>query len=140
MPKLVVQKHTARTHHFDFRLEKEGVFKSWAVPKDVPEEAEIKRLAVQIEGHDPAFGDFEGQIPKGQYGAGELRSWHKGTYAANNWGEKRMECTLNGRRTTVDFTLIPFKHGKPNEWPILRTGRKRDPATYRSVTCHAASL
>lgn len=73
MPRFMMQEHNARTHHFDFRLEKDGGFKSWAVPKGLPEAPGIKRLAAQVEDHDLASDDFEGEIPDGQYGPGTVR-------------------------------------------------------------------
>ncbi len=120
MPRFVIQEHHARTHHFDFRLEKDGVFKSWAVPKGLPEGAGAKRLAVQVEDHDLAFGDFEGQIPKGQYGAGEVRIWDKGTYDWEQWTDQRIVFSLHGRHATGQFRMIRFSHGKPNEWLIIK--------------------
>lgn len=68
MQRFVIQEHHARTHHFDFRLERDEVFKSWAIPKGIPEAVGIKRLAVQVEDHTLAFGEFEGTIPQGEYG------------------------------------------------------------------------
>jgi bifunctional non-homologous end joining protein LigD len=128
MPRFVVQEHHARTHHFDFRLEKDGVYKSWAVPKGIPEDPGVKRLAVRVEDHDLAFGDFEGQIPEGQYGAGDVRIWDKGTYNTEEWTDRRITFTLHGQHAAGRFNLVPFKHGKPNEWLIIkrseRTSRK----------------
>jgi bifunctional non-homologous end joining protein LigD len=80
MPAFVIQKHEARTLHYDLRLEKDGVFKSWAVPKGLPEQAGIRRLAVQVEDHSLEFGDFEGEIPAGQYGAGTIEIWDRGSF------------------------------------------------------------
>ncbi len=120
MPKFVVQEHYARTHHFNFRLEKEGVFKSWAVPKGLPEKSGLKRLAVQVEDHDLEYGDFEGSIPQGQYGAGEVKIWDKGTYEAQEWTDRRILFSLNGIRIAGLFSLIRFSHGKPNEWLFIR--------------------
>ena len=73
--RFVIQEHQARTHHFDFRLEKDGVFKSWAVPKGIPQEAGVRILAIQVDDHELPFGDFEGKIPAGQYGAGTVVIW-----------------------------------------------------------------
>jgi len=120
MPLFVIQEHQARTHHFDFRLEKDGVFMSWAVPKGLPEEAGAKRLAIQVEDHDLSFGDFEGQISQGQYGAGEVRIWDKGSYDSDEWTDQRIAFTLHGAQASGRFNLIRFKRGKPNEWLIIK--------------------
>jgi len=124
MPNFVVQEHHARTHHFDFRLEKDGVYKSWAVPKGIPEEPGVKRLAIQVEDHDISFGDFEGQLPEGQYGAGHIRIWDKGTYDSQEWTNQRIAFTLDGGQVSGEFILIRFTHGKPNEWLIIKNGPK----------------
>ncbi len=124
MQKFVIQEHHARTHHFDFRLEKDGVFKSWAIPKGIPEQPGVKRLVIQVEDHDIAFGDFEGRIPIGQYGAGEVRIWDKGTYDSDDWTDGRIAFTLHGENASGRFHLIRNTHGKSNEWLMFKS---RDP-------------
>src|SRR5437867_3722513 len=96
--RFVVQEHQARTHHFDFRLEKDGVFKSWAVPKGLPDAVGVKRLAIQVEDHELEFGAFEGTIPQGEYGAGEIRVWDSGTYELFEWAEDYIRVKLKGAR------------------------------------------
>jgi bifunctional non-homologous end joining protein LigD len=121
--RFVVQMHQARTLHFDFRLEKDGVFKSWAVPKGLPEEPGVQRLALATEEHDLAFGDFAGPIPAGQRGAGVIEPWDAGAYALDEWSETRIAFTLFGKRYVGEFRLIRFERGGPRAW-LLAKGAK----------------
>ena len=120
MPNFVVQEHTARTHHFDFRLEKDGVYKSWAVPKGIPVEPGLKRLAVQVENHALEYGRFEGEIPPGQYGAGTVSIWDKGQYEVHEWTPARIVVSLEGSRLVGRYSLVRFKRGKERDWLIFR--------------------
>jgi bifunctional non-homologous end joining protein LigD len=117
--RFVVQEHHARTHHFDFRLERHGVFKSWAVPKRLPDAVGAKRLAIQVEDHALEFGVFEGTIPQGEYGAGEIRVWDFGTYELVEWEEDRIKVRLQGLRAAGLFEILKFRHGKEREWLIM---------------------
>ncbi len=119
-PSFVVHEHHARTRHFDFRLEHEGVLASWAVPKGVPEEAGIRHLAVRTEDHPLEYRDFEGTIPAGEYGAGEVTVWDRGTYETVKWGDDRIEVILHGRRLRGKFVLVPFKKAGEKQWLILK--------------------
>lgn len=115
----VVQEHHARRLHYDFRLEHEGVLKSWAVPKGLPETPSEKRLAVATEDHPIEYADFEGEIPEGQYGAGKVVIWDKGTYEVKVWNEKMVEFILNGNRLHGRYILVPLKNSEKN-WLLLK--------------------
>ena len=116
----MVQEHHARRLHYDFRLEREGVLKSWAVPKGVPQDANDKRLAVETEDHPVDYATFEGTIPDGQYGAGQVIIWDKGTYETKIWNEKMIEIILNGAKLRGRYVLVPFKRGGPKNWLMLK--------------------
>jgi DNA ligase D-like protein (predicted 3'-phosphoesterase) len=113
-----IQKHSATRLHYDLRLEKNGVLKSWAIPKEPPTQPGIKRLAVQVEDHLLSYIDFEGTIPKGQYGAGTVEIWDKGTYALKNRSENKMVFTLHGEKLAGDYILVRFKQDK--NWLFFR--------------------
>ena len=115
----VVQEHHARTHHFDFRLEKDGVFKSWAVPKGLPDSVGVRRLAIQVDDHALEFGTFEGTIPQGKYGAGEIHVWDAGTYDLVEWADDRIRVKLHGSRANGLFEIFKFRHGKKRQWLII---------------------
>ncbi len=119
-PRFVVQKHNASHLHYDFRLEMEGVLKSWAVPKGVPPEPGIKRLAVQTEDHPLDYIDFAGVIPQGQYGAGTVEIWDSGTFEIVNNNEKILEFNLNGRRLAGTYVLI---HTGGKNWLLFRKNK-----------------
>jgi bifunctional non-homologous end joining protein LigD len=121
-PIFVVQRHAARRLHYDFRLERDGALASWAVPKGIPLEKGERHLAVHVEDHPLAYADFEGEIPKGEYGAGTVEIWDRGTYELLE--EKRnggLTVRLHGERLDGVWTLVPAKlDGNPKNWLILR--------------------
>jgi bifunctional non-homologous end joining protein LigD len=121
----VVQEHHARRLHYDLRLEKDGVLKSWAVPKGIPESTEEKRLAVETEEHPLEYASFEGIIPKGQYGAGTVEIWDKGSYEVKVWDEKMIEFTLMGEKLKGRYVLVRLKKGGDKNWLLLK-GREKD--------------
>jgi bifunctional non-homologous end joining protein LigD len=96
-PRFVIQRHEARRLHYDLRLERHGVLASWAVPKGVPDTSGRNHLAVQTEDHPLAYATFEGDIPKGEYGAGHMEIWDAGTYDLEKWRDDEVIFTLTGR-------------------------------------------
>jgi len=132
----VVQKHSARRLHYDLRLEIEGVLKSWAVPKGPSLDPGEKRLAVQTEDHPLEYGSFEGNIPEGNYGAGTVMVWDRGTYeivveggrgkpapttAAEQLARGELKFTLDGHKLAGSFVLVKLKRSeKGNEWLLIK--------------------
>lgn len=118
-PIFVIQKHHARNLHWDFRLEMDGVLKSWAVPKEPPTEVGLKRLAVQVEDHELEYADFEGDIPEGEYGAGKVEIWDNGTYELIDKKPKKIAFELHGEKLKGKYTLIQFGKEEKN-WLLFK--------------------
>jgi DNA ligase D-like protein (predicted ligase)/DNA ligase D-like protein (predicted 3'-phosphoesterase) len=116
----VVQEHHAKRLHYDLRLEKKGVLKSWAVPKGLPEQTGTKRLAVETEDHPLGYRSFEGTIPKGQYGAGTVKIWDRGTYELKTWEENKIEFILNGQKLKGKYILARFRKTGGKNWLLLK--------------------
>jgi DNA ligase D-like protein (predicted 3'-phosphoesterase) len=114
----VVQEHHARRMHWDFRLERKGVLQSWAVPKGIPTEPRERRLAIQTEDHPLGYKDFEGIIPKGQYGAGTVEIWDKGFYVPVKWQREKIEIVLAGELLKGRYELIKMKEDK--QWLLFK--------------------
>jgi bifunctional non-homologous end joining protein LigD len=117
--RFVIQKHKATRLHYDFRLERDGVLASWAVPKGLPTVPGEKRLAVRTEDHPLEYGLFEGWIPRGEYGAGEVRIFDRGTYEAGEWTDDKITVRLNGERHRGEYHLIKTQQG----WLIFLSKR-----------------
>jgi bifunctional non-homologous end joining protein LigD len=127
--RFVIQKHDASRLHYDFRLEMEGVLKSWAVPKGLPWEKGEKHLAVEVEDHPIEYASFEGVIPEGQYGGGTVMLWDRGNYHV--YGEEpskalregRLHLVLDGEKAKGEWALIRtrMEAGKP-QWLLLKSG------------------
>jgi bifunctional non-homologous end joining protein LigD len=128
--RFVIQKHAARRLHYDFRLEMEGVLKSWALPKGLPWKRGEKHLAVEVEDHPIEYEDFEGVIPEGQYGGGTVMVWDSGTYYVygeqplKSLREGKLHLLLDGKKATGEWTLVRIRgrDGEKNQWLILKTG------------------
>lgn len=118
----VVHEHHARSLHFDLRLEREGVLKSWAVPKGVPVVPGEKHLAVAVEDHPLEYGHYEGTIPEGDYGAGTVSIWDNGYYDTKFWSGDKIEVLLHGKRLEGGYVLVRFRRAGPNQWLLFRGG------------------
>ncbi len=119
--RFVIHEHYASHHHFGFRLEMDGVLKSWAIPKHPPAEPGEKRLAILVEDHHLDYIDFEGDIPQGEYGAGRVLIWDKGRYALLERDQDKISFSLEGRKLKGNYSLFRFKRGqKENEWLLLK--------------------
>jgi DNA ligase D-like protein (predicted 3'-phosphoesterase) len=130
----VMQKHAASHLHYDFRLEMDGVLKSWAIPKGPSMNPADKRLAIMVEDHPYDYKDFEGVIPEGNYGAGTVMIWDNGTYTlADDEGmenvEKKLKTDLanghlsfilNGKKLKGEFALVELKTKQDNSWLLIK--------------------
>src|SRR5499425_632968 len=118
-PQFVIQKHAAKRLHYDFRLELDGVFKSWAVTRGPSLDPHDKRLAVEVEDHPLDYGDFEGTIPKGQYGGGTVQLWDRGYWEPEGTGSPaaalaagELKFRLDGERLHGGWVLVRLKHDR----------------------------
>lgn len=130
----VIQRHAASRLHYDFRLEMEGVLKSWAVPKGPSLDPKDKRLAMMVEDHPYDYKDFEGNIPKGNYGAGQVEVWDSGTYEPLDDNSKlsdekellkelhagSLKFILHGKKLKGEFALVKMKNGEGNSWLLIK--------------------
>ena len=134
----VVQKHAASHLHYDFRLEMDGVLKSWAIPKGPSMNPDDKRLAIMVEDHPYSYKDFEGTIPEGNYGAGNVIVWDNGTYtladeAVGDNTESKLQSDLqkghlsfilNGKKLKGEFALVKLKTKQENTWLLIKSKDK----------------
>lgn len=130
----VIQRHAASRLHYDFRLEMEGVLKSWAVPKGPSLDPKDKRLAMMVEDHPYDYKDFEGNIPEGNYGAGQVEVWDSGTYEPLEENSKlsdekellkelhagSLKFILHGKKLKGEFTLVKMKNTDDNSWLLIK--------------------
>ena len=128
--RFVVQEHHATRLHWDLRLEHEGVAVSWAIPNGIPPTPKENRLAVHTEDHPLEYLEFEGEIPKGEYGAGTMRVWDRGVYETVKFDPKKVEVIFHGERLEGRYGLFPIGRAGENErdWMIHRMDPPQDPA------------
>jgi len=112
MPIFVIHKHHASRLHWDLRLEMSGVLKSWAVPKEPSSDPSVKRLAVAVDDHPLSYASFEGVIPEGQYGAGQVKIWDSGKYELIDRKEDKIVFKLSSTKLKGAFVLVRMKGGK----------------------------
>lgn len=130
----VIQRHAASRLHYDFRLEMDGVLKSWAVPKGPSLDPKDKRLAMMVEDHPYDYKDFEGNIPEGNYGAGQVEVWDSGTYEPLDNPSKlsdekellkelnagSLKFILHGKKLKGEFALVKMKNTEENSWLLIK--------------------
>jgi DNA ligase D-like protein (predicted 3'-phosphoesterase) len=153
-PTFVIQEHRASSHHFDFRIEVDGVLKSWAVPKGPSTDPRDKRLAVAVEDHPLAYADFEGKIPEGEYGAGSVIVWDRGPYRnlrTNDDGDPlpvseqidggHVEIWLEGKKLQGGYALVHSKlGGKRENWLLVKMKDEEADARRNPVSTQRESV
>ncbi len=137
--RFVVHEHHASHLHYDFRLEMGGVFKSWAIPKGPSMNPAEKRLAIMVEDHALEYGAFEGIIPPGNYGAGAVVIWDKGSYVPTEEGDPeeqlengRFSFELRGKKLKGGFSMALLKgRGKGNQWLLMKKRDQEADSTFK---------
>lgn len=153
-PIFVIQKHEATNLHYDFRLEIDGTLKSWSVPKGPSTDPSVKRMAIPTEDHPIAYADFEGTIPKEEYGGGTVMIWDKGTIESNKHDEKgnvisleesfkegSIEVILNGKKLKGGYNLVEMKGGKmKGNWLLMKQDDEEADARRNPVSTQDKSV
>jgi DNA ligase D-like protein (predicted 3'-phosphoesterase) len=152
-PRFVIQEHAASTDHFDFRLEVDGVLRSWAVPKGPSVDPREKRLAVATEDHPLEYANFEGVIPEGEYGAGRVLVWDRGTYANMSHDDegRRQDIAsalehghatfyLHGKKLQGGFSLTRIRADRDGQWLLVKTADEFADARRRPVSSQPESV
>lgn len=122
----VIQEHHARRLHWDLRLERDGVLASWAVPRGLPTDSDTVRLAVRTEDHPMEYAEFSGQIPAGEYGAGHMTIWDRGTYETIKWADHEVQVVLHGQKVDGQYVLLQ-RGSEPKSWLLRRMGSAPEP-------------
>lgn len=143
----VIQQHDASTMHYDFRIEVDGVLKSWAVPKGPSTDPNVKRLAIAVEDHPLDYADFEGKIPDGNYGAGPVIVWDEGEYEnirkasmTDALKEGQVEINLKGKKLQGAYALVQTKYQKENQWLLIKMKDEQADARRNPVSTQPESV
>lgn len=153
-PRFVIQRHDASNEHYDFRLEADGVLKSWAVPRGPSTDPREKRLAVEVEDHPLDYADFEGVIPEGEYGAGTVMVWDRGTYdypAGKDEGTQEsnvaaaiksghLVVNLRGEKLRGGYALQRMRGGKKPQWLLVKINDDQADARRNPVSTQGKSV
>jgi bifunctional non-homologous end joining protein LigD len=146
-PRFVIHEHHSRRLHWDLRLERDGVLACWAIPKGLPQAPAENHFAAATEDHPLEYLYFEGDIPRGQYGAGAVRIWDRGTYECLKWEPRKVEVALHGERLDARYALFPIAaEPEPKEWMIHRmdppadSGREPMPERLAPMLARTGSL
>jgi len=150
--RFVVQKHAASHLHFDFRLELDGVMKSWAVPKGPSYDPTVRRLAMEVEDHPIEYNTFEGTIPKGEYGGGTVMVWDRGTYEAEDGGGAAslragyergdLKIVMHGKRLVGGWVLVRMRRDESDraQWLLIKHRDETADATFDIVADETTSV
>ncbi len=127
--RFVIHEHSARRLHWDLRLERDGVLVSWALPRGLPLEPKVNLIAPHTEDHPLDYIDFSGEIPAGNYGAGTMSIWDRGTYETLKWEPRKVEVALHGERVDARYALFAIgREDEPKDWMIHRMDPAADPS------------
>ncbi|MBU1198581.1 MAG: ATP-dependent DNA ligase [Nanoarchaeota archaeon] len=121
MPRFVVHEHFSKHHHWDIRLELDGMLMSWAVPKEPPLKSGIRRLCILVEPHDISYINFQGTIEEGTYGAGKVELWDNGTYVMETRKDDKLVFFLHGKKLKGRYTILRFARAGQNNWLFFKT-------------------